>query len=286
MISELSKNPDLVAGPLPAPGRPSASSVSAETAISLRRASLGYGPAQVVLRDVNIDLDAGSCLAVLGPSGVGKSTILKTIAGLLPLLEGEICLFGQEVSQLAPEDREAPILFQDLRLFPHLSVFENVAFPLRIRKWPAVQLKAAVARELDRFGLSAYAQKSPSTLSGGEQQRVALARAIVFRPRILLLDEAFSGLDLELRQRLRQELKAVQTELGLTLVFVTHDLTDALYLADNLAILGSGHICSQGTKNEVLADPAAQAYLQPWKEELRGPRSEGLICSHSGSSSQ
>ncbi len=238
-------------------------------AISLREASLGYGPDQIVLSQVNLDLSAGSCLAVLGPSGVGKSTILKTIAGLLPLLAGQISLFGQDVSQVVPEAREAPILFQDLRLFPHLSVFENVAFPLRIRKWPAAQLKTAVEAELDRFGLNAYAHKAPSTLSGGEQQRVALARAIVFRPRILLLDEAFSGLDLELRQRLRQDLKAVQTDLGLTLVFVTHDLTDALYLADQLAILDDGHICSQGSKAEVLEDPAAQAYLRPWQEELR-----------------
>lgn len=237
-------------------------------AISLHQASLGYGPKQIVLSQVNLDLGAGSCLAVLGPSGVGKSTILKTIAGLLPLQEGQIYLFGQDASQIPPEAREAPILFQDLRLFPHLSVFENVAFPLRIRRWSATQIKAAVEGELERFGLSAYAHKAPSTLSGGEQQRVALARAIVFRPRLLLLDEAFSGLDLELRQRLRQDLKAVQTDLGLTLVFVTHDLTDALYLADQLAILDDGHICSWGSKAEVLEDPAAQAYLKPWREEL------------------
>lgn len=238
-------------------------------AISLHEASLGYGPHQIVLSQVNINLAIGSCLAILGPSGVGKSTILKTIAGLLPLLRGQIYLFGQEASLIPPEAREAPILFQDLRLFPHLSVYENVAFPLRIRRWPAARIKAAVERELERFGLSAYTEHSPSTLSGGEQQRVALARAIVFRPRLLLLDEAFSGLDLDLRQRLRQDLKAVQTDLGLTLVFVTHDLTDALYLADQLAILDDGHICSWGSKAEVLEDPAAQAYLRPWREELQ-----------------
>lgn len=233
-----------------------------------KNASLGYAKDQVILEKLNLSLEKSSCLSILGPSGGGKSTILKSLAGLLPLLSGSLYLQGHDAQNIRVEDRDTPILFQDLRLFPHMTVEQNLAFPLELRNYPREQIEELITEELKRFALSNYRKRAVSSLSGGEQQRVAIARAIIFRPRLLLLDEAFSGLDLELRHHLRSELKEIIKDLKISTVFVTHNLPDALYLADELLLMRKRQIICQGKTEDVLKEKVAQEYLDLWREEF------------------
>lgn len=240
-----------------------------ELIFEFKNASLGYANNQVILKNLNLSLAKSSCLSILGPSGSGKSTILKSLAGLLPLLKGSLYLQGQDAKNIKVEDRDTPILFQDLRLFPHMTVAQNMAFPLELRKYPREKIEELITEELRRFALSNYRNRAVSSLSGGEQQRVAIARAIIFRPRLLLLDEAFSGLDLELRHHLRIELREIIKDLKISTVFVTHNLPDALFLADDLLLMRKKEIICHGSKEEVLNEDSAQDYLDLWRGEYK-----------------
>lgn len=240
-------------------------------ALSLEGASLGY-PGKVVMENLDLRIEQGAFAVLLGPSGSGKSTLLKTVAGLLPLRSGTLCLNGLDAGQLPPEKRNTPILFQDLRLFPHLTVGENLAFPLKLRHVSREEQNRRIRETLLAMGLEGYAERDVGSLSGGEQQRVALARATIFHPRLLLLDEAFSSLDLALKQNMRELLQKLHEEQAITILFVTHDLFDALALASQLVLLDRGHLLCSGDPRTVLAAPQAQAYLAPWRREIQASR--------------
>ena len=215
--------------------------------------------AATILDDINLSLVPGHVLALLGTSGCGKSTLLKLLAGLLEPSGGSISLGGQMVAApgvfVPPERRGLGMVFQDYALWPHMSVGQNVAFPLAMRGVSASDRKRRVLRALDRVGLAAFADRLPGDLSGGQQQRVALARAIVAEPGILLFDEPMSNLDRELRESLCIEISELLRAMGSTAVYVTHDHEEALTIADTVAVMGQGRIRQHDTPDVLIADP-------------------------------
>lgn len=201
--------------------------------------SLSYGK-NAVLRDVSFRIEPGEFFALLGPSGSGKSTLLRLIAGFNRNQGGRLLIDGLDVSGLAPQSRQVGMVFQNYALWPHMTVFDNVAFGLVERKVPKADIRKRVAAVLDVVGLADFADRRPNQLSGGQQQRVALARTIVIEPAILLLDEPLSNLDKNLRVQMRDELKKLQRTLGITTIFVTHDQEEAMTTADRMAVLNHG----------------------------------------------
>lgn len=210
------------------------------------------------LEDVSIDIKQGEFLTLLGPSGSGKSTFLNILAGFESPTEGSLIHKGVDMTHVPPEGRNFGMVFQGYALFPHLTVEQNVAFPLRVRRIAADEQKRLVREILDQVGLSAHANKYPSKLSGGQQQRVALARALVFSPHMLLLDEPFSALDKNLREQLQFEIKRIHRELGKTFVFVTHDQSEALSMSTRVAIFESGRLRQMGTPDSVYRAPQSE----------------------------
>ncbi|MFO1270251.1 MAG: ABC transporter ATP-binding protein [Rubrivivax sp.] len=217
--------------------------------------SAGYGKAAAV-QGIDLAVARGELVSLLGPSGCGKTTTMRAVAGLLVPSAGRVVLEGEDITRLAPNRREIGLVFQSYALFPHLSAFDNVAFGLRLRRVPPAELKARTGEALQAVGLSGFADRLPSRLSGGQQQRVALARAIVLRPRLLLLDEPLSNLDAALRQQMRAELRRLQRELGLTMLYVTHDQEEALALSDRIVVMREGRIEQAGAPAEVFHRPA------------------------------
>ncbi|WP_243093732.1 ABC transporter ATP-binding protein [Thermus thalpophilus] len=205
--------------------------------------------------EVALEVQAGEVLALLGPSGSGKSTLLKLIAGLLPPDRGLVRLGPLDLTPLPPEKRGVGFLFQDYALFPHLSVAENIAFPLVEARWPKARREERVQELLSRMELSPHARKRPEALSGGEKQRVALARALAARPRLLLLDEPLGALDLRLREELLFFLRKTLREEGVTTLLVTHDQKEAFLLAARVAVLREGKLVQVGTPEAVYARP-------------------------------
>jgi len=232
----------------------------APNAIATRGLSLSYGQTQI-LRGIDIGLDRGQTLALLGPSGCGKTTLLRLVAGLLAPTAGEIHIDGREVAGqtvlVPPEKRGLGMVFQDYALWPHLSVAGNVAFPLEMAGVGRAERERRVTAALDRVGLAALSQRSPSALSGGQQQRVAIARAIVGEPRIVLFDEPLSNLDRELRETMVAELGALIRDLGLTAIYVTHDQSEALTLADQVAVMDAGEIAQLAAPEDLVEHPAS-----------------------------
>lgn len=204
----------------------------------------------------SLEIEGGQFVALLGPSGCGKSTMLNCLAGLMPLTRGRITLDGRRIDTLPPERRGFGMVFQNYALFPHLSVRRNVAFGLQARKVAKSEIGDRVAKALRQVRLEDQADKFPAQLSGGQQQRVAMARAIVIEPALILMDEPLSNLDAQLRTELRTELRRLHQELGLTTVYVTHDQSEALSLADRIVILRSGRTLQVGGPREVYAEPA------------------------------
>ncbi len=204
---------------------------------------------------VSLKVARGETLALIGPSGSGKTSVLKAVAGLLPVRGGRIWINGEDVTRLPPERRRVGVLFQDYALFPHLSVFDNVAFGLVEARWPRPKIEARVRELLKLVQLTPHADKKPHQLSGGEQQRVALARALAPKPRILLLDEPLGALDLRLREALLLELKRVLAEEGTTALYVTHDQAEAFALAHRVTVMRTGRI--------VQTDAPAALYKHP-----------------------
>ena len=214
--------------------------------VQCRNIRLSYGPTEV-LKNVNLDIEPGEFFALLGPSGSGKSTLLRLIAGFNRHQHGELLIDGKDVSAKAPWERNVGMVFQSYALWPHLTVWDNVAFGLVERKLDKATIKVKTGAALEQVGLSQYAERRPSQLSGGQQQRVALARTIVIEPQVLLLDEPLSNLDKTLRVQMRQELLAMQRRLGLTTLFVTHDQEEAMTTADRMAVLDKGIVQQVGS---------------------------------------
>ncbi|MEU3522392.1 ABC transporter ATP-binding protein [Streptomyces sp. NPDC038707] len=205
---------------------------------------------------VDLEIRDGEFFSLLGPSGSGKTTLLRLIAGFETPDRGRIELAGQEVTGLAPYERDVHTVFQDYALFPHMTVEQNVAYGLRVRGVPKAERLARARRALAEVRLEGYGRRRPGRLSGGQRQRVALARALVGRPRVLLLDEPLGALDLKLREQMRDELKALQREVGITFVLVTHDQEEALTLSDRIAVVDRGRIVQTGTPAEIYERPA------------------------------
>lgn len=207
------------------------------------------------LQDINLDIRNGEFLTLLGPSGCGKTTLLRMLSGFIQPDHGAIYLNGKDMAELAPEQRHINMVFQSYALFPHMSVFENVAFGPRCKNWPNAEIEQKVMEALQMVKLADLAQRKPQQLSGGQQQRVAIARAVVNQPWVLLLDEPLSALDYSLRKSMRIELKELQRRLGITFIFVTHDQEEALSMSDRVVIMNHGHIEQIGTPRDVYEKP-------------------------------
>jgi spermidine/putrescine transport system ATP-binding protein len=210
---------------------------------------------QAILKDITLQIQHGEFLTLLGPSGCGKTTLLRMISGFEHPSCGEILINGKDALPLSPNERNAHTVFQSYALFPHMSVYENVAFGLRCQKTPQDEIKRRVAEALDIVKLGNFSERKPSQLSGGQQQRVAIARAIVTRPLVLLLDEPLSSLDYRLRKTMQIELKQLQRQLGITFIFVTHDQEEALSMSDRVVVLHDGIIQQMGTPRQVYEKP-------------------------------
>ena len=208
-----------------------------------------------ILHDIHLDVREGEFLTLLGPSGCGKTTLLRLISGFEEPTQGRIFIDNKDVSGLPPHRRHVHTVFQSYALFPHMTVFENVAFGLRCQKVPAAEIKTRVADVIKMVKLEKYVERKPSQLSGGQQQRVAIARAAVNRPRVLLLDEPLSSLDYRLRQTMQIELKQLQRKLGITFIFVTHDQEEALSMSDRVVVMQEGCIEQIGTPRQVYEEP-------------------------------
>lgn len=212
----------------------------------------------MALDDFCLDIAAGEFITLLGPSGSGKTTALNILAGFDRATSGEVFIGDRAVGALPPEKRNVGMVFQSFALFPHMSVFDNVAFPLRIRKASAGDIKTRVARALEMVQLSGYGDRRPAALSGGQRQRVALARAVVAEPPVLLMDESLSALDLKLREELQEEIRRLHRDLGTTVLFVTHDQGEALALSDRIALMNRGRICQLDTPGALYDRPASR----------------------------
>lgn len=225
-----------------------------ECAIDIVEVSKQYGDA-VALRTVSLRIGNNEFFTLLGPSGCGKTTMLRLIAGFEQANGGRIFLFGEEIEQLPPHRRPVNTVFQSYALFPHMTVLDNVAFGLRMLRTPAAEAARRAAAMLEMVKLSEFSAKRPGQLSGGQRQRVALARALAPAPRVLLLDESLSALDLKLRQAMRVELKQIQRETGITFVFVTHDQDEAMTMSDRIAVMSRGEVQQIGTPQEIYDTP-------------------------------
>ena len=216
---------------------------------------LAYGSNQV-LQDITLAIEPGEFFALLGPSGSGKSTLLRLIAGFNQANRGRLLVDGRDISGVPPHARNIGMVFQSYALWPHMSVYDNVAFGLVERRVARSEIKRRVGEALSLVGLSDYAQRRPNQLSGGQQQRVALARTIVIEPQVLLLDEPLSNLDKKLREQMRLELKRLQRTLGITTIFVTHDQEEAMTTADRMAVLDAGVLQQVGRPRELFDTPS------------------------------
>jgi putative spermidine/putrescine transport system ATP-binding protein len=214
-----------------------------------------YGSFQAVRR-LNLSVGRGEFLTFLGPSGSGKTTTLNMLAGFERPSQGVITLDGKSVDRLPPYDRNIGMVFQNYALFPHMSVADNVAFPLSVRKYPKAEIAPRVTRALEMVKLERFKDRKPTQLSGGQQQRVALARALVFEPALVLMDEPLGALDKKLREHMQIELKQIHEMLGVTIVYVTHDQSEALTMSDRVAIFESGSIVQIGTPDALYNEPA------------------------------
>jgi iron(III) transport system ATP-binding protein len=210
----------------------------------------------VAVDKVNLEVQPGEFITLLGPSGCGKTTLLRTIAGFETLTEGEIYIGNENVASLTPDKRDTALVFQNYALFPHLNVYDNIAYGLKLQKLPKGEIKKRVQKILDLIKMNEFAHRVPSQMSGGQQQRVSLARALVMEPGVLLFDEPLSNLDAKLRLHMRDEIRKLQKKVGITSIYVTHDQTEAMGLSDKVVVMKDGVIQQEGSPREIYQRPA------------------------------
>lgn len=234
-----------------------------------------------ILKGVSLEIRTGEFVSLLGASGCGKSTLLKSIAGLLEVREGEISIDGKEITSISPEKRGTVIVFQDLRLFPHMTVEQNIAFAMEIKKIPKDEQKRKIEELLEAVQLSGFEKRKIREMSGGQKQRVALARAIAADPKILLLDEPFSSLDENLREEMARLVKKLHKQLGLTIVMVTHDKAEAMKLSDRIALMKDGEVLQYDQPAEMFYNPVSKAVADYMGQTnyIQGKVKEGIFVS-------
>jgi putative spermidine/putrescine transport system ATP-binding protein len=226
-----------------------------EAYVRFIRVEKTYDGETLVVRDFNLDVARGEFLTLLGPSGSGKTTCLMMLAGFEAVTHGEIVLDGRPINNVPPYKREIGVVFQNYALFPHMTVSENLAFPLEMRKTSRAEIEARIGRALEMVQLSGFEHRRPAQLSGGQQQRVAVARALVFEPKLVLMDEPLGALDRQLREQMQYEIKHIHERLGVTVVYVTHDQSEALTMSDRIAVLDHGIIQQVATPQDLYERP-------------------------------
>ncbi|GAA5237138.1 ABC transporter ATP-binding protein [Verticiella sediminum] len=229
---------------------------SEDYSIELKNLTLGYGERDII-SGLNLNVRRGEILSLLGPSGCGKTTTLHAIAGLIAPRQGSVIIDGVDQTDVPINRRNVGMVFQGYALFPHMTVFNNVSYGLRIKSLPKDQIRERVARALTLVGMDKFAHRKPKELSGGQQQRVAIARTMVMEPRVLLLDEPLSNLDAKLRQEIRGDLKRILRDLSITSVFVTHDQEEAMFLSDRIVLMKDGEIAQFSSPREIYNSPAS-----------------------------
>ncbi len=242
----------------PAGGQPAGAGVTAQTEIEITGVSKVFGQGGAAFRalsDIDLSIRTGEFFTLLGPSGCGKTTLLRVIAGFEQPTEGSLRINGKEVAGLGPNQRPVNTVFQNYALFPHMTVAQNIGFGLKMLGRPKAEIAATTDEMLNLVKMEAMAGRRPAEISGGQQQRVALARALAPRPRVLLLDEPLSALDLKLRKEMQGELKRLQAETGITFIFVTHDQEEALTMSDRIAVMSAGRILQLGSPHEIYHSP-------------------------------
>ncbi len=248
--------------------------------LAVTNATKLFGESVFALRDVSISVERGEFFTLLGPSGCGKTTLLRSIAGFHDLTSGEISVNGADLRRIPPHKRDIGMVFQDYAVFPHLSVFDNVAFGLKPRKVPAAEIKVRVPEALESVHLTALAERLPSAMSGGQQQRIGLARAMVINPQLLLMDEPLSNLDAKLRIELREEIRDIQKKVGIATIYVTHDQEEALAISDRVCVMSDGHVEQIGTPEEIYGDPQTRFvanFVGTINQLQRGPTLDAIL---------
>ena len=226
-----------------------------ENIVSLNELIVDFEDGERILKGISLDIKDKEFVTFLGPSGCGKTTTLRIIGGFLEPTSGDIYFEGKRINGMPPHKRNVNTVFQRYALFPHLNVYENIAFGLRVKKVPEKEISKRVGEMLELVNLRGYEKRTVNRMSGGQQQRVAIARALVNRPKLLLLDEPLGALDLKLRKEMQLELKNMQQQLGITFIYVTHDQEEALAISDRIAVMKDGNIMQIGTPNEIYAKP-------------------------------
>ena len=222
--------------------------------ITIKQISHSYDT-EKVLNNINITIEQGEFFTLLGPSGCGETTLLRILAGFIEPTEGSIFIGEKDITKISPEKRNMGVVFQNYALFPNLTVRENIAYGLRVRKLPKQTIKEKCDYYMELAGLTEYENRRIHELSGGQQQRVAIARALVLEPQMLLLDEPMSNLDVALRVKMREEIRAIQKKIGITTLFITHDQQEALAVSDKIAVMKDGEVLQVGTPREVYNEP-------------------------------
>ena len=222
--------------------------------ITIKQISHSYDT-QKVLDNINITIEEGDFFTLLGPSGCGKTTLLRILAGFIDPTEGSIFIGEKDITKISPEKRNMGVVFQNYALFPNLTVRENIAYGLKVRKLPKQVIKEKCDYYMELAGLTEYENRRIHELSGGQQQRVAIARALVLEPQMLLLDEPMSNLDVALRVKMREEIRAIQKKIGITTLFITHDQQEALAVSDKIAVMKDGKVLQVGTPREIYNEP-------------------------------
>ena len=226
--------------------------------VQLHNVQKSYDGKNTVIHGIDLDIQHGEFVVFVGPSGCGKSTLLRMIAGLESISDGDVMIDGQRVNDMPPRERDIAMVFQDYALYPHKSLYDNMAFGLRLRKTPEDEIKRRVMDAARLLRIDHMLERKPAALSGGQRQRVAIGRAIVRQPKVFLFDEPLSNLDAQLRNEMRSEIKKLHQRLGATIIYVTHDQVEAMTLADRIAVLSAGHKMQYATPEEVYNRPAAQ----------------------------
>lgn len=255
---------------------------TSETYVSFQNVQKSYDGEILVVKDLNLDISRGEFLTMLGPSGSGKTTCLMMLAGFEPATNGDIYIGNRSINHIPPHKRGIGMVFQNYALFPHMSVGENLAFPLEVRKMSKPDIEAAVKKALDMVQMGDFINRRPAQLSGGQQQRIALARALVFEPQLVLMDEPLGALDKQLREQMQYEIKHIHENLGVTVVYVTHDQSEALTMSDRIAVFNDG-IIQQLSSPEELYERPQNAFVAQFigeNNKLTGTvtKIEGSVC--------